>query len=161
MDLIVFTVFATLVLSVLSFFVWRWLVSKIPNNNSIHKNAFSIFMVICTSPVVFFVVLYLCLFSSVYYYKYGFDSRGWLKNPEKRYEMTTDMIESKMLIGKTKEEVSELLGDERRLEWTKDGLDCWQYYIGDKPTLGADLDPDAIDVYFKNGKVVQVYEHET
>ncbi|QNH61245.1 hypothetical protein [Hymenobacter sediminicola] len=160
MDIIVFLVFATLVLSVFSFFAWRWLISKIASKG-VHKNAFSVFMVICTAPVTFFFVMYLYLLSSVFYGKYDFDSNEWLKNPEKRYEMTTNMIESKVLIGKSKEEVSRLLGNERRLEWTKDGLDCWQYYIGDKPTFGMDLDPDAIDVYFKNGKAVRVYEHET
>lgn len=117
-------------------------------------------MVICTVPVIFLACLYVFLSCSTYYSKNDFDSNEWLNNPEKRYEMTTDMIESKILIGKSKEEVSRLLGSERRLEWTKDGLDCWQYHIGDKPTF-MDLDPDAIDVYFKNGKVVRVYEHET
>ncbi|WP_139252462.1 hypothetical protein [Hymenobacter psychrotolerans] len=153
-------VFATLVLSILSFFAWRWLVSKITERN-IYKNILSVVLAICTISVLFFAIICVFLFSLSYYPKHDFDSNEWLKNPEKRYEMTTNMIESKLLIGKSKEEVSRLLGNERRLEWTKDGLDCWQYYIGDKPTFGMDLDPDAIDVYFKNGKVVRVYEHET
>ena len=70
--------------------------------------------------------------------------------------MSDDMIKSKMLIGKTEEEVLGLLG--------KDYLDYDEnritYYLGFAPGI-APIDPDILEIYFENGKVVEVIQRST
>ena len=40
----------------------------------------------------------------------NFDKHNWKQDPLHRYEMSKDIVESRLLIGKNKEEVLELLG---------------------------------------------------
>jgi hypothetical protein len=61
-----------------------------------------------------------------------------------------------MLIGKTKEEVRQILGDEEN----KDESDNWIYELGFKPGF-ANIDPDILEIEFKNGKVEKVEQHGT
>ncbi|MFB9865502.1 hypothetical protein [Rufibacter immobilis] len=75
---------------------------------------------------------------------------------EKRYELSADIIDSKMLLGKTKPEVRQLLGDEGNTDLS----DHWNYYLGFRPGF-ANIDPDVLDIEFKDGKVVKVGQHET
>lgn len=59
-------------------------------------------------------------------------------------------------MGKTKEEVIELLGRESV------NLDdsTWTYYIGYKPSL-LGIDPDVLELEFKDGKVSKCWTRET
>ncbi len=59
-----------------------------------------------------------------------------------------------MLIGKTKNDVRKILGDEGNL----DSNDNWYYELGFTPEIG-NIDPDELDIEFKNGKVVSVGQH--
>lgn len=61
-----------------------------------------------------------------------------------------------MLIGKTKAEVKLILGDEENLE----NNDLWNYYLGYRPQLFG-IDPDVLDIEFKDGKVIKVSQHQT
>ena len=74
----------------------------------------------------------------------------------KRYEMTENLIKSELLIGKTKVEIHDLLGD----KYYKYNEDHWAYEVGHVPGL-LNIDPDVLDIYFKEGKVVRVEQHET
>ena len=70
--------------------------------------------------------------------------------------MSEDIIDSEMLIGKTKEEVINLLGKGYSLY-----DDNWiAYYLGFVPGW-IGIDPDVLDIYFKHGKVVRVGQHES
>ena len=90
-----------------------------------------------------------------YHPNYDFDKEKWLANKEKRYEFSQDIIDSKMLIGKTKSEVLQILGDKIDNEQN----DNWSYDLGFKPGF-ANIDPDVLDIEFKKGKVVDVVQHE-
>jgi hypothetical protein len=84
-----------------------------------------------------------------------FDKARWHTDKEKRYELSEDIIKSELLIGKSKAEVKQLLGDDY------DGTeDDWHYYLGFVPSIGG-IDPDVLDIYFEGGKVVRVGQHET
>ena len=89
-----------------------------------------------------------------YYPAADFDKQKWQKDIEKRYELTDDLIDSEMLIGKTMQQVQKLLGD----DYQESGKDRWSYYLGTKPGLFG-MDPDYLDIDFKNGRVVHVAQH--
>ena len=98
----------------------------------------------------------LWLFSISYHPTHDFDKEKWFANKEKRYELSKNIIDSKMLIGKTKSEVRQILGDESNT----DASDYWYYYLGFRPGF-ANIDPDVLDIEFKDGKVIKVGQHQT
>jgi len=60
-----------------------------------------------------------------------FDADNWQAKPTHRYEMVDDLIESQILIGKSKASVVELLGlPSSRISYDKD---AFIYEIGDQP----------------------------
>jgi outer membrane protein assembly factor BamE (lipoprotein component of BamABCDE complex) len=98
----------------------------------------------------------LWIFSLSYHPTNDFDKEKWFADKETRYELSEDIIESEMLIGKTKSQVRQILGDENNT----DQSDHWSYYLGFRPGL-ANIDPDVLDIEFKDGKVLRVGQHET
>ena len=70
--------------------------------------------------------------------------------------MSNDIIKSEILIGKTKEEVIELLGDDF-YTYNENHI---AYDLGFVPGL-FNIDPDVLDIYFEKGKVIKVDQHET
>ncbi|MGI9527242.1 MAG: hypothetical protein ACR2MS_09050 [Weeksellaceae bacterium] len=70
--------------------------------------------------------------------------------------MSEDIIESKILIGKTKEEITELLGQ----DFYSYGENHIAYELGFVPGL-FNIDPDVLDIYFENGKATKVEQHQT
>ena len=78
------------------------------------------------------------------------------KRTLRKYEMTDDLVDNGKLIGKTKEEIIELLGQE---DVSLDGS-RWTYYLGFKPSL-LGIDPDVLEIEFKDGKVSKCWTRET
>jgi len=89
-----------------------------------------------------------------YYPNRDFNQKAWMADTDKRYEYSRDLIKSKLLIGKTRPQVEQLLG--KNDDTSKTEL---YYYIGFRPELGG-IDPSNIEVYFKNEKVDSVIEHD-
>lgn len=86
----------------------------------------------------------------------AFNEAKWTNNPSERYELTRHLIESELLIGLTKDEVRNLLGE---YDYTYDE-NHWAYGIGYVPGL-FNIDPSVLDVYFENERVIKVTQHET
>ena len=147
--------FILIVISIPTYYIFRWLLKKRIQVDKTRKIATWTATLIAT-PIVYFGLILLWLISISYYPANDFDKQKWFANKESRYEISEDIIESKMLIGKTKLEVRELLGD----EGNKKESDHWDYYLGFRPGF-ANMDPDILDIEFKDGKVFKVGQHET
>jgi hypothetical protein len=96
------------------------------------------------------------VFSVSYYPTTDFNKQTWDVKIEERYTMSTDIIKSELLIGKTKEEVVDLLGDEF-YTYSENHI---AYNLGFVPGL-FNIDPDVLDIYFENGIVTKVDQHQT
>lgn len=70
--------------------------------------------------------------------------------------MSENIIASKMLIGKSKEQVINLLGKKYFVYHNNH----YSYYLGMVPGIN-NIDPDLLDVYFENDIVVTVGQHES
>lgn len=150
-----------LFLSVPMFFVWRWLIGRWIKR-PVPKNIAAVIVTAFAAPVVYVILIISLLSIILYYPKTEFNRKEWMRDKEIRYGMSKDIIDSKMLIGKSKKEVRQVLGNEGSWSYTgnTDDVDYWRYYLGFRPSIGG-LDPDVLDVYFKNGKVVKVEQHES
>lgn len=148
MDVLVFTFFTAVIL----YFLLRILFRRLRFIK--RKALWSAIAALILSPVVYVLVV-MAVFSTEYYYeKQGFDPVVWQQKVEERFRMSEDIVESKMLIGKTREEVIEILGPGYS-DYTPSHIG---YYLGYKPAL-FNIDPDYLDIYFENGRVVRVVQH--
>jgi hypothetical protein len=144
-----------LILGIPIFFIWQWLFKKFIKVDQTRKITTWV-VTICSTPIIYVGLIMLFLFSVSYHPSYEFDKERWAANKEKRYQLSEHIIESKMLIGKTKAEVKQILGDADH----SDDLNNWDYHLGFRPALFS-IDIDILDIEFKEGKVVKVWQHQS
>ena len=142
-----------IVLAFPTYFLLAWTFKKISLNNEL-KKILTVTGTLVLTPAIFFGLTGLLIFSTEYYSTKRFDKNKWIANEDKRYEMTQDLIASKILMGKTKEQVVALLGD------ADTTTNIVTYYVGYKPAL-IRIDPDMIDIEFKDNKVVAVTQRQS
>ncbi|OIQ30865.1 MAG: hypothetical protein BM564_01240 [Bacteroidetes bacterium MedPE-SWsnd-G2] len=145
-----------LTLAIPLYFLSKWILKKCNFGNEKNRTYLAIISTIALSPIVYIGLIYLWMFWISYYPTNVFDKQVWMSNSEERYKMSENIIESKMLIGKTKLEIVELLGNNFH-SYSENHI---AYQLGFVPGL-FNIDPDVLDVYFKNGRVIKVGQHET
>ncbi|MEP0986548.1 hypothetical protein [Ekhidna sp.] len=145
-----------LVLVIPTFFLIRWLTNKIFKSNNKLRNIVPWIGTIVLVPIIYFSFVFIWIFSISYYPDRTFDKTTWEQKPYERYELTEDIIESELLIGLNKDEVTELLGN---YDYTYDE-NHWAYGIGFVPGI-MNIDPSVLDIYFENERVIKVSQHET
>jgi len=90
------------------------------------------------------------------YTEISFDEKLWKADKEERFTMSKDLIDSRVLIGKKLNEVTELLGE----EYNSYSENTISYYLGFIPSPG-NLDPDLLELTFENDVVIKVRQHGT
>lgn len=145
--------FFLLILAVPLWLFWRWVFRK---NDRTPRNIASVLATLLSAPVVYICIALFIFWCMSYYPKKDFDRKIWMTDKDHRYEMSGDIIKSKMLAGKTKKEVITILG----VEGNEMDSDQWGYELGYLPEIG-NIDPDILDITFKNGKVTDVGQHNS
>jgi hypothetical protein len=142
-----------IILSIPIYFVCSWFYKKIIKDILVSKIFTWVSTIILTPITYYYSIL---LFFTILFYSpnNAFDKLIWNSDKEKRYELSQDIIESQLLIGKSKHEVIEILGIDSNCEEN----DVWSFYLGFKPGLG--IDPDMLQITFKEGKVIKVEQYE-
>ena len=135
--------------------------------NTIDKRKWLTFLIsLVVTPLVYFYVFYpfVNIISSYHHQKY-FNAQDWREKPALRYEMVDHTVESDTLIGKSKAEISALLGTYEWLSWNESQKahddNKWNYSLGIEP--GAfNSDKECLEVRFKNNKVIalRTYQEE-
>jgi len=134
------------------FFIWRKLFrNRIKNNN---KRTIVIWLAtLLSAPITYVSIIVLTFLISIYYPNRNFDKDKWTNDKDTRYEYADNIIKSKMLIGKKPGEIEKILGTDHSNE--QDGT--WFYDLGFTP---GSIDPDSIELVFRNGKVIDVIRHK-
>ena len=96
-----------LVLAVILFFLFRRALRRFKR-----RDIGSAVCAVIVSPVIYTLIILAVLFYINSASDRVFDRDWWLNNSNKRYEMAGDIINSGMLLGKTKQEVISLLGSD-------------------------------------------------
>lgn len=100
----------------------------------------------------FFVALIISTFL-IYLFEERFDKNQWRSDPLRRYQMVDDIIESQLLIGKTKDEVIFLLGEPNSSISGK--RDVFLYRLGNPPSF-FESKKEQLLIAFENEKVMKV-----
>ena len=124
------------------------------------KKWLNIILAVLLTPLIYFYIWYpISTIFLPYHHHKKFDSANWSEKPGLRYEMIDNMIETNYLTGKSKEEVSKLLGKVQWLSWndTTNDFDpnVWNYGLGLIPGAFKDVKED-VEITFKNNKVILV-----
>jgi hypothetical protein len=99
-----------LVLAIPIYFLCKWGLNKWGIGNPKNRKLTAIIPTIILSPIAYVGIIVIWIMTASYYPTQKFNKAEWDNNIEERYTMSTNIIRSEMLIGKTKEEVIELLG---------------------------------------------------
>jgi hypothetical protein len=145
-----------LILAIPIYFLSKWSLKKWNIGNDKNRTYIAILPTIILSLIAYVGIILLWIFSVSYYPTNDFDKQQWDLNPKERYQMSEHIIDSKMLIGKTKEDIIQLLGNDY-YSYTENHI---AYTLGFVPGM-FNIDPDVLDIYFENGKVIKVEQHET
>ena len=145
-----------LVISIPTFFLLRWTLKKIVKADDTLRRIITCAGTIILTPIIYVGLIAAFLFYISYYPTRKFDETVWRTDKEKRYEMTQDIIDNELLIGKTKNEIMKTLGD----DFFKYDENHWGYDVGFVPRL-LNIDPDILDIHFKDDKVESVGQHES
>ena len=147
--------FILIILGIPTFFFWRWLFKKFIKVGPTRKILTWVATIFLT-PCIYIGLMLLWVFSISYYPSRDFDKQKWIDDKDKRYELSKDIIASKLLIGKSKTEVRQLLGNESD---NNDSLNVWYYGLGVRPEL-FNIDDSYLQIEFQNDKVVDVEQHK-
>lgn len=143
-----------LVLAIPTYFMCRLIFKRIKDNGARRLTASLVTIVL--TPVIYVGLILAWFAFATYYPERDFDKEKWETDIEKRYEMADDLVDNGKLIGKTREEIKELLGQEEvNLDSSR-----WTYYIGFKPSI-IGIDPDILEVEFKDDKVSKSWTRGT
>ncbi|TCU77243.1 hypothetical protein EV204_102102 [Tissierella praeacuta] len=101
---------------------------------------------------IFFIII--IIFGVKYKYQHTFSTNRWIKYPRERVKMVDDMLRKYKLVGQTKEEILELLGDETNTDYFKE-VNNIVYYLGDERGF-ISIDSEWLVITFYNDVVVEV-----
>ena len=144
------------ILAIPVYFLSIWIVNKFKIEKEENRKILAIMATIIFSPIIYFGIIIIWIFSITYYPKIDFNKQKWESNKDERYKMSEYIISNNMLIGKTKDEVINLLGNEY-YNYNENHI---AFYLGFVPSIFK-IDPDLLDIYFENGKVTKVGQHES
>lgn len=147
--------FGFIILAIPLFFFWQGIIGKFVKTPS-KKRWATLGTTFTFIPVLYFFVVAIWYWNIIFYPHREFSQDSWQNNFEKRYEMSEYIIKNNLLLGKSKEEVKQLLGTAKQA-YEKD---IWTYYVGFVPGI-ANIDPDILVIEFVNGVVVKVLQRET
>lgn len=102
---------------------------------------------------LFLLVAFVLSISLIWLFEKRFDKDDWKNEPLSRYQMVDNLIESQLLIDKTKVEVLELLG--RPSSSVSQEKDAFLYKIGTEPSF-FESSPDQLLIVFEDDKVAKV-----
>ncbi len=138
------------------FLISNWILSN-RINASPKRHALALGSTVVLTPVIYILLVMTLMIGDGYYKRTSFNQEDWLSQPDERFKMSKDIIDSRMLIGMEFEQVVGVLGEDFSIGSSEYTI---SYYIGFVPGMFR-IDPDIIEIRFANGKVAEVKQRET
>ncbi len=146
--------FISLIISIPTFFLLRWILKRFLKDKKT-RNWTSLIGTIIITPILYYCLI-IAFFSYLFYEpQYDFEKERWLSDKNSRFEMRDNLIKSRILNGKTKSEIVELIGKSEG----DDSTDIWTYNLG-MSGAGFGWQFNSLQLTFKNGKVADVKKQE-
>ena len=107
--------------------------------------------------MVFFAAIVIST-TLIWLFEERFSKENWKTYSYKRYKMADEIIENKLIIGKTKQEIILLLGDNMRPS-KANGKEQFIYPLG-TPQSFFEVKEETLIVVFENNKVINVIHRD-
>jgi hypothetical protein len=144
-----------IILAIPTYFICKWIIKRLKIGNDTNRKFIALIPAIILSPIIYFGLVMIWIFSVSYYPTSDFDQNEWKSNIEERYKMSEDILESEMLIGKNRDEVINILGN----NYSTNNENRLSYELGF--VLGLfNINPDYLYIKFENEIVVSVNQYE-
>lgn len=150
-----------LIIGIFLFLLLKWIFGKFIKKRNLLITLTSIFTLVFT-PIIYnyTIIAFFSVLMDEYHPDTEFQIIKWSEDIQSRHEMRKDIIESELLIGKTKTELVELLGEPNiDLKITNDTVQNWTYYLGSEGH-GFGWKFHYLNLNFKNGEVDKVKHTE-
>ena len=144
-----------LILAIPTYIFCKWIIGKLKIGNAQNRKFIAIIPTAILSPIVYVGIIMIWIFSVSYYSSSEFDQNKWNTNVEERYKFSRDIIESEILIGKTRSEAIQILGP----DFSTNNESRITYILGNVPGL-FNIDPDYLEIQIENEIVVLVSQFE-
>lgn len=145
-----------IIIACIVYYISKLILKRLNFGTSKKRKIVALISSIILSPLIYLGIIYMMLFTISYYPSNDFDKIKWDTNKAERYKMSEDIIESEILIGKTKTEIIQLLGN----DFYSYNNNHIAYELGFVPGL-FNIDIDVLDIYFENEKVIKVSKHSS
>ncbi|AXO81815.1 hypothetical protein DZC78_04915 [Olleya aquimaris] len=145
-----------IIIACIVYYISKLILKRLNFGTSKKRKIVALISSIILSPLIYLGIIYMMLFTISYYPSNDFDKIKWDTNKAERYKMSEDIIESEILIGKTKTEIIQLLGN----DFYSYNNNHIAYELGFVPGL-FNIDIDVLDIYFENEKVIKVSQHSS
>lgn len=140
----------TILVSIPTVITWNWFFKKLIRSDKPRKLT-AWLVTFAMMPIVYKLVVVPWYLGLSFFPSHNFNKEKWHSAAEKRYEMSEDIIDRDILIGKTKTDIQLLLG---KAENTSEN-NQWEYVLGSRPGLFV-IYPDILQITFQNEKAVKV-----
>lgn len=145
-----------IIIACIVYYISKLILKRLNFGTSKKRKIVALISSIILGPLIYLGIIYMMLFTISYYPSNDFDKIKWDTNKAERYKMSEDIIESEILIGKTKTEIIQLLGN----DFYSYNNNHIAYELGFVPGL-FNIDIDVLDIYFENEKVIKVSQHSS
>lgn len=143
-----------LIIAIPTFFILRWILKRFIKDKKA-RNWTSIIATTIIAPILYFGLILAVLSYLFYEPQYDFNTERWFADKSARFEMRDDLVNSRILIGKSKSEIIELIGKSESNDSTK----IWTYDLG-VSSAGFGWQFNYLKLTFENGKVSAVNKQE-
>ena len=101
--------FILLLISIPTYFFWRWAFKKRITDNS-KRNVLALISTFILTPIIYLGFIWILIYLISREPSSDFDKSKWLADREGRFAMGDDIVKSKILLGKDTNQVKQLLG---------------------------------------------------
>jgi len=147
-----------IIIAVILFFIVRKLIGSILPHLARSRNVISGVVAIVLSPLIYagLVIVILSISSYEYHPERKFTAISWEENERDRHQMSKDLIESKILLNKSKIDIKSKLGAlSPRLNLDQDTISAWRYSMGNRG-WGFGLKFYYLQIEFENGRSAEL-----
>lgn len=149
----------SLVILIPTYKIIKYLLIGLKIGNDITQGNIAILITLCLFPFILGGNWGARVMVMEYFQRHEFNQKIWLEKKEERHLMVNHMINSQMLIGKTKEEIVSILGKDYFMDcyysFLDDSKECMNYEIGSVAKIFSTV-PCVLMINFNEGKAIFV-----
>lgn len=152
-----------IIFGIVLFLIIRKVIGRVFPKLKTVNNLISGLLAIGLSPIIAKVVfiLFFNLLMFEYHPNRKFEVDSWQENTEDRHQMSADLIESKILLEKTKKQIADKIGlPNNKIDLEKDTISNWRYRMGNRG-WGFGFKFYYLEIGFKNSKSTSVNIEES